>query len=546
MRRVSRSMAVVAVSALTLVASACGSGDDDDNTGGSGSGSEGGEIVVRGCNPENPLVPQNTAETCGGDVLDVTTAKLVHYNVETAEPEMDIAESIDTEDNQTFTVTIKDDYKFSDGSPVTAASFVDAWNYAAYGPNGYQANYFFEPFAGYADMQCSDEECKAKPKADKLSGLEVIDDTSFTIKTTEKVSNLPVRLGYTAFAPLPESFFEDPEAFGDAPVSAGPYKVDTWDKNQQIVVSRNPEYAGENAGKVDKITFRIFTDPNAAYNEVTGGGIDVTNEIPTDVLTDDQWLADLDDRGTSREVGVIQLLGMNPDVDKDLANPGVRKAISMAIDRQTIIDQIFAGTREPATGWVSPVVDGYKADQCGEACVYDPEAAKTTLDEAGGYNGDGLTITVNGDGDHGPWAEAACNSISQALDIECTVKKTVDFATFLTDLDERKTTGMFRSGWQMDYPSIENFLVPLYGKGAASNYYDFDDADFNRLTTEAAAAPTLEEANTLYQEAELRLAEDMRVIPLWYSTANVGWSDKVNEVAINSFGVPDYANITLK
>ncbi|WP_460793279.1 peptide ABC transporter substrate-binding protein, partial [Nocardioides pacificus] len=537
MRRVSRSMAVVAVSALTLVASACGSGDDDDTSNGSGSGSStGGEITVRGCNPENPLVPQNTAETCGGDVLDVTTAKLIHYNVENAEPEMDIAESIETEDNQTFTVTIKDDYKFSDGTPVTAASFVDAWNYAAYGPNGYQANYFFEPFEGYADMQCSDDECKKEPAAKELSGLEVVDDTSFTIKTTEKVSNLPVRLGYTAFAPLPESFFEDPEAFGDAPVSAGPYKVDTWDKNQQIVVSRNPEYSGDNAGKVDKITFRIFTDPNAAYNEVTGGGIDVTNEIPTDVLTDDQWLADLDDRGATREVGVIQLLGMNPDVDKDLANPGVRKAISMAIDRQTIIDQIFAGTREPATGWVSPVVDGYKADQCGEACVYDPEAAKATLEEAGGYNGDGLTITVNGDGDHGPWSEAACNSISQALDIECTVKKTVDFATFLTDLDERKTTGMFRSGWQMDYPSIENFLVPLYGKGAASNYYDFDDADFNRLTTEAAAAPTLEEANTLYQEAELRLAEDMRVIPLWYSTANVGWSDKVNEVAINSFG----------
>lgn len=547
MRRVSRSMAVVAVSALTLVASACGSSDDDDKNSAEGSsGGSGGEIVVRGCNPENPLVPQNTAETCGGDVIDVTTAKLIHYNVEDAAPEMDIAESIETEDNQTFTVKIKEDYNFDDGTPVTASSFVDAWNYAAYGPNGYQANYFFEPFEGYADMQCSDEECKKEPAAKELSGLKVVDDKTFTIKTTEKVSNLPVRLGYTAFAPLPESFFEDPEAFGEAPVGAGPYKVDAWDKNQQIVVSKNPDYSGEFAGKVDKITFRIYTDSNAAYNEVVSGELDITNEIPTDVLTDDQWLQDLSDRGTTREVGVIQLLGINPDVDKNLANPEVRKAISMAINRQEIIDQIFAGSREPATGWVSPVVDGYKADQCGEACVYDPEKAKQVLDEAGGYDGDALTITVNGDADHGPWAEAACNSIKQALGIECTVKKTVDFATFLTDLDERKTDGMFRSGWQMDYPSIENFLVPLYAKGAASNYYDFDDADFNRLTKEGAAAETLEEANAKYQEAELRLAEDMRVIPLWYSTTNVAWSENVNEVAVNSFGVPDYASVTVK
>ncbi len=553
MRRVPRSIAAVAaITSLGLVLAACGG--DDDGGGGSG-GNSGGEIIVNGCNPENPLVPGNTAETCGGNVLDVVTSKLIHYNTEDASPEMDIAESIETEDNQNFTVTLKPDYKFSDGTPVDATSFVDAWNYTAYGPNAQQGSYFYEPIEGYGDLQCDPEGtvtdenadpcAKVPPKVEEMTGLKVVDDTTFTIKTTEKVSNLPVRLGYSAFSPLPKAFFDDPEAYGKKPITAGPYMVEDFTQNQSIVLVKNPEYAGEFAGNLDKITFKIYTDETAAYRDAVAGNIDVIDNIPTEVLPDDLWKDELGGRGTTREVGVIQTLGMNPTVDKRLDDPDLRKAISMAIDRPTIIDAVFAGTREPATGWVSPVVDGYKADQCGEACVYDPEAAKKLWDSAGGIQG-GLTLTINGDADHGPWAEAACNSIRQALGVECTVKATVDFATFLTDLGENKVEGLFRQGWQMDYPSIENFLVPLYSKNAASNYYSFDDPQFEQLTREAAAADTLEEANDLYQQAEAQLAKDMRIIPLWYSVGNVGWSDKVNDVELNAFGVPVYADITMK
>jgi len=548
MRRVPRSMAVVFTSVLAAgLLAACGGDDDDDND---GTGGAGGEIVVRGCNPENPLVPGNTAETCGGNVLDVTTSKLIHYATEDAAPENDIAESIETEDNQTFTVKIKPDYLFSDGTPVTAQSFVDAWNYTAYGPNAYQSSYFFAPFEGFDDVQCTgddpDDPCAGgKPAAETMSGLQVVDETTFTIKTSEKVSNLPVRLGYTAFAPMPESFFEDPKAYEANPVSAGPYMVESQTPNKEIVLVKNPEYSGDHPGNVDKITFKIYTDDAAAYADLQAGNIDVVDVIPTDNLTDDAWLTDLQDRGESREVGVIQMVGINPNVEPRLENPDLRKAISMAIDRETITEQIFAGTREPATGWVSPVVDGYLADQCGEACVYDPEAAKELWDSAGGIEGD-LNFTFNGDGDHAPWVEAACNSIRQALDVECKPTPTVDFDTFLGRLEERDVDGLFRQGWQMDYPSIENFLVPLYSKGSSSNYYDYDNPTFEQLNRDAAAADTLEEANSLYQQAEAELAKDMRIIPLWYSTEQVGWSDSVENVHMNAFGVPVYADITTK
>ena len=552
MRGTYRAVGVVAASALALTLSACGGSDDDEG------GSSGPGMTVFGCNPENPLVPQNTAETCGGDPQDLTVAKLIHYDVENAEPTYDIAESIETDDNQNFTVKIKPDYMFSDGTPVTASSFVDAWNYAAWGPNGYQANYFFEPFAGYAALQCTppdnvqlaedEDPCAQYPPTDKdqaLDGLKVVDESTFTIQTSEKVSNLEVRLGYTAFAPLPESFFEDPEAFGKKPVSAGPYMVEEWTENESIVLTKNPEYSGEFGGVEDEITFRIYENAEAAYADLQAGNLDVINQIPVDSLIDDKWLTDLDGRGTSRAVGVTQTLGINPNTEKRLQNPDLRKAISMAIDRDTITEQIFAGTREPATGWVSPVVDGFKEGQCGEFCTFDPDAAKQLWDEAGGIDGP-LTLAVNNDSDHGPWAEAACNSIRQALDVECTVDLSRDFATFLTDLGENKIDGMFRQGWQMDYPSIENFLVPLYSKGASSNYYGYDNPEFNQLTTQAAAAESLDEANSLYQQAEALLAEDMRIIPLWYVAQQAGWSERVEgDVAINAFGVPDYRNVEL-
>ncbi|MBD4650284.1 ABC transporter substrate-binding protein, partial [Xanthomonas citri pv. citri] len=130
-------------------------------------------------------------------------------------------------DNQNFTVKIKPGYKFSDGTKVKAQNFVAGWNWAAYGPNAQQSGYFFEPIEGYADEQCGDEACKTKPKVKTMSGLKVVDDHTFTIKTTEKVSNLKVRLGYTAFAPLPDAFLKDPtnKKWEKMPIGAGPYKV---------------------------------------------------------------------------------------------------------------------------------------------------------------------------------------------------------------------------------------------------------------------------------------------------------------------------------
>ena len=162
----------------------------------------------------------------------------------------------------------------------------------------------------------------------------------------------------------------------------------------------------------------------------------------------------------------------------------------MAIDRDLINKQIFNGTRPPLDGWVSPAVDGFKAGACGDACKFNPTEAKKLYEEAGGYQGGPLTIAVNGDGGHKPWADAACNSIKNTLGLECVTKVTPDFKTLRDQIIKREIKGLFRAGWQMDYPSIENFLAPLYGTGGGSNDIDYSNPKFDAKLKEAAAAPT--------------------------------------------------------
>ncbi len=560
MRGHTRLVSAAALVAVGLLASAC-TGTPAPTAGGAsspaatGAPAEATSISIRGCTPQNPLIGTNTTEVCGGNVLDAVTAKLVHYNSDTAAPELDIAESIETTDSITFTVKLKAGYKFHDGTDVKAKNFVDAWNWAAYGPNAQLNSYFFEPIEGYGDLQCGtapnaegEEEvnCEAAPPAkDTMSGLAVVDDSTFTIKTSAPTSNLPVRLGYTAFIPQPDAFFADTsegkKTFADAVIGAGPYKL-VSKTDTAMELEKFADYSGAYPGSVDKVTFRVYNDLNAAYNDTVANNLDLTDVIPSDMLVADQWKTDLDGRFGTRDTGVIQVLSFSPK-DENFKNPDMRRAISMGFDRELITKQVFEGARTPATGWVSPVVDGYKAGQCPD-CTFNPTEAKKLYDAAGGYKGT-MPIGVNGDGGHQVWAEAFCNQLKNNLGMDCAVVATPDFATLRTSIRARELEGLYRGGWQMDYPSIENFLTPIYATGASSNDSDYSNPEFDKLLTQAAAAPSNDEANALYQQAEAILGKDNPTIPLWYQQSQFGWSTKIAEVKMTPFSTFDLSSVVL-
>ncbi len=523
---------VIGASVIALTLAACG-GSSDSGSGGSG-GSDS-YVTVNGSEPQSPLIPAQTQETGGGNVIDSMFTGLVTYNQETAAPENAVATAIESTDQQNWTITIRDDWTFQDGTPVTASSFVDAWNWAAYGPNAALNSYFFEPIEGFAEVQGEfDEEGNpvGKPKAKEMTGLKVVSDTEFTVKLSRPNSQFPVMVGYSGFAPMPEVFFEDPEAFGKNPVGNGPFQFESWDPKVSIKLKAWPDYPGAQKPSIAGVDFKIYQDLDAAWADLQAGNLDVLDTIPDSGLAGGQYKSVLGDRVVEQPAGIIQTISF-PIYDKKFENVELRKAISMAIDRQTIINNVFNGTREVATGWVSPVVNGYKAGVCGEYCNFDAAKAKEMFDAAGGFDGK-LTLAYNADGGHKGWVDATCVSISNALGVECVGKPTADFATFRTEVVNKEMTGMFRTGWQMDYPSIENFLVPLYKTGASANDGDWSNKKFDDLMDEASAKAG-QEGIDLFQQGEAVLAEDMPVIPMWYGSVVAGYSDTVSNVQFTPF-----------
>ncbi|SPF02084.1 peptide ABC transporter substrate-binding protein [Streptomyces sp. MA5143a] len=529
--------------AVALTATGCGGGDDGSSSGG---GDSGAVLSSSWGDPQNPLEPANTNEVQGGKVLSMIFRGLKQYDPKTGEAEDMLAEKIETTDSQNFTITVKDGWTFSNGEKVTAKSFVDAWNYGAGLKNNQKNAYFFEYIQGYDKTHPDDG---GKQTADTLSGLKVVDDRTFTVALTQKFSTFPDTLGYNAYAPLPQSFFTDHDAWLSKPVGNGPYAVDSYTKGSQLSVRKWDGYPGGDKAQNGGVDLKVYTDNNTAYTDLMAGNLDLVDDVPAAQLKNVK--ADLGNRYINTPAGIIQTLSF-PFYDQAWNKPGsekVREGLSRAIDREQITDTIFQKTRTPATDWTSPVLGedgGYKKGLCGDACEYDADAAKQLIKEGGGLPGGQVKITYNADtGSHKQWVDAVCNSINNALDNDqaCVGNPVGTFADYRNQITQRKMSGPFRAGWQMDYPLIQNFLQPLYYTNASSNDGKWSNTDFDKRVDEANAEEDTAKAVEKFQQAEEVVRDNMAAIPLWYQNGSAGYSERLSNVSLNPFSVPVYDRI---
>ena len=534
--------AAAGAASLALVLSACGGSTTPSTTPTAAAGG-GGIISAFGTEPQNPLLPANTNEVGGGNVMRLLFEGLISYDAE-GKPVNQVASSIDTTDGQNYTIKLAPGWKFTNGEAVNAKSFVDAWNYGALIDNAQLNAYFFEPIDGYKEVHPDAEGAKATAKT--MKGLAVVDDSTFTVKLAVPQASFPLRLGYTAFYPMPQSAYKDMKAQGENPVGNGSYMLDgTWVHNVNIKVKKNPDYKGTLVAKNDGVDVKVYTDPNAGYTDLLANNLDVIDTIPDNALA--SFKDDLGDRAINQAAGVFQSFSFplyQPQWKTANANK-VRQAISMAIDRKQITDTIFQGTRTPADDFSSPVVAGYSKEICGEFCVFDAAKAKALLADAGGFTGK-LEIAYNADGGHKAWVDAVCNSVKNTLAIDCAGKSYPDFKSLRDPITKGTMTNAFRTGWQMDYPALENFLAPIYAKGAGSNDSHYDNPAFDALLKQGDTGKTLEESIKFFQDAEKLLAQDMPAVPLWYSNTTGGYSENVSNVKFDVFGVPIYTEITKK
>jgi len=213
----------------------------------------------------------------------------------------------------------------------------------------------------------------------------------------------------------------------------------------------------------------------------------------------------------------------------------------MAIDRDEIIRSIFKDSQQAARSFVSPVVSGYRDNTCGVGCEFNPAKAKELYQTSGGPAK--IQISYNADGSHKDWVDATCNELKENLGVECTPTPEAQFADMLDKLDARSPLGMFRMGWVMDYPSMENYLGPLYSTGGSSNFYGYSNPQFDALLKDGSAAPTPAEAIKKYQLAKDLLAEELPVLPLRFGQNVFGYSTKVRDVTIDLYNRVDLLQI---
>jgi ABC-type oligopeptide transport system substrate-binding subunit len=284
-----RSAALIATGLTgAMVLSACG-GSDDSGSGGGAGGGEGGSFSIYIGEPENPLVPSNTTESEGHQVISSLWTGLIEYSAQGEVEYTGVADTIESQDNTTWTVTLKDGWTFHDGTPVTAQSFVDAWNYAAYSPNAQNASYFFSNIQGYDQLQAPTDDAgnvTGDPAATEMSGLRVVDDRTFEVALATPFAQFPVTVGYSAFYPLPEAFFADPAGFGARPIGNGPFQADEeFVPGQGFTVTRFDDYGGEEPAQAQSVEFRVYADLNTGYTDVQGGNLDVLPDMPTERRT---------------------------------------------------------------------------------------------------------------------------------------------------------------------------------------------------------------------------------------------------------------------
>ncbi|WP_083511192.1 peptide ABC transporter substrate-binding protein [Microbacterium sp. XT11] len=531
--------ALLAVGALALAG--CAGGGGGNNSGGAG---EGGKtdpdaiITTNGSEPENPLIPTNTNEVGGGKILDEIFAGLIYYDAD-GKPVNDMAEKITTEDPQHLTVELKEGQKFTNGEEVTADNFIKAWNEGAKASNKHLSSYFFEDIEGFSWDEDSE-----------LTGLQQVDDYTFTIALNKPASDFALRLGYSAFYPLPDVAFEDMAAFGENPIGNGPYKLDgdgAWQHDVKIDLVRNDDYQGGRKAANGGLTINFYATQEAAYADLQSNKVDVIDAIPAISLPTFQ--DDLGDRAVNQPSAVFQSFTIGQFLPHFSGEEGIlrRQAISMSIDRDQITEKIFSGTRTPAKDFTSPVIAGWSDSVPGnEVLEYNPEKAKelwAEADKISPWDGE-FQIAYNSDGGHQEWVDAVTNQIKNTLGIEASGAPYPTFAVIREQVNNRTIKTAARSGWQADYPGLYNFLGPLYATNAGSNDGDYSNPKFDELLAAGISNPDADAQIEDFTKAQEILFNDLPAIPLWYSNVTGGYSENVDNVTFGWNSVPLYYQIT--
>jgi len=539
MKRISRRnfLKVAGVSAAALGLAACGGSKSGSTaTSGSAAGSTAGGVntagftVQYGSNPETLDPALNSAIDGANTIITIfEPLLLINENNEVIGGQAESWEA--SEDGLTWTFTMRDGLKWSDGTDLNAKDFeysfkrmVDPNTAAPYAETCLGMIDGFEEAAGFPD---ADGNPTVDPNPEALNVKASEDGKTLTIVLSYPCSYFDKMAAFATMSPVQQATVEangdswctSPDTF----VSNGPYMITDWTPSERIVLTKNPNYVGGwDSSKIvsDTITLLLLEDSSASYAAYNSGEAQLVKDVPTDEIPSLTKAEDGGDFYVDTILGTYYVsLNLQRDAFKDAK---VRKALSLAIDRDYVANTIMQGTYSAADSIVGPgIVDesGYFHDNGNAPYISaDYEAnlaeAKKLLEEAGYPNGEGyptIEYSTNDAGYHVPLAEYLQQAWGD-LGITLTINK-MEWSSF-TPARRAGEYDVARNGWVMDYNDPSNML-DLFCSGNGNNDGKYSNPDFDAAIDASRVADSAEHFAQLHKAEDI-LMEDMGCLPIAY------------------------------
>ncbi len=556
-KKLSLLMAVLMASSVIL--SACGgsssssaaAGSDSSASAGSSVSTAGGQtpaasgeqkIIFALHNEPDSIDPGITDNTFAIPILFNAFEGLVAYDTENNIVAADAETWEISEDGLTYTFHLRDNLKWSDGTPLTAQDYLYSIKRVITPATGakyaYMVTDYIKGAAEYYDLLGSgtaDEAAIAEAEANL--GVTAPDDQTLVITLNNTTPYFLGILAMWTYAPVQQatveangdSWTQSPDTF----ICNGPFKVSAMSFGEGVTLVKNENYWDAANVQLEEVEYRYILDMSTALSAFESGEIDGMMSVPSADLP--RLKAESDSLTIWPAFGTTYYL-LNNAVEP-LDDPLVRQALNLAIDRTALIDSVMQSTDTPALALVGPgyVVDGEDFTEgrsdFGLSTTANVEEAQRLLAEAGYPNGEGfptLRLGYYTDTVVKKVAEAMQQMFKQNLNIDLEIT-TADWAVYYEQV-QAGDYDIAAMGWGADYLHPMSFL-PLFETGSTQNYSNYSNPEYDALVEQARVEPDAQTAMDLMRQAEALMMEDYPFIPVFYrsypmmmQTYVKGWS----------------------
>ena len=441
------------------------------------------------------------------------------------EPEGDIAVSWDKSQDQTvYTFHLRQDVVFHDGRKLTAADVKYSWERACNPATGSQvAGTYLGDIVGAKDV--------ISGKAKEISGVKALDDYTLQVTIDAPKSYFLSRLTYPTAMVVDRNNVSSGQ-WWRKPNGTGPFKLAEWQDFSRLVVERNDKFYGEIAG-LERVEFQMLT--GLPMNLYETGDIDImdVSTVYIDRVADPSG-------PFYKELQITPQLsftwvGFNTN-KPPFDDINVRKAFTMAVDKDKIISLVMRDMADRADGILPPGMPGYNENLKGIG--FDVNGARDAL-KASRYGGaaglPAITLTTSGYGNSiSSVLEALVTQWWENLGVEVRVRQ-LEPNFYIYNLKAEKDE-MFDMGWVADYAHPQDFLEVLFRTGEDNNFAEYSNPAVDKILAAAAIEPDNEKSLRMYQQAEQMLVDDAAMLPLYFGENYQLVKPYVKNYSLNAMG----------